>query len=188
MADSRRSRHRAKKWKAATDVLLAALLASAALQLSPIDSHRVAAIDTPAYWSPVYRDSVAKYAGRLATYQAELYSYDMGMSAAMLPVAGEAYVNRPITGIAFSVARLGSLSASVVGAVRLIKGSPNTPLDIGLLAGGLVGVVLLKWWEISDVMHSISRINEDLVRKWRIATADVEPGSIRYPTRGMSNE
>ena len=144
MADSRRSRHRAKKWKAATDVLLAALLASAALQLSPIDSHRVAAIDTPAYWSPVYRDSVAKYAGRLATYQAELYSYDMGMSAAMLPVAGEAYVNRPITGIAFSVARLGSLSASVVGAVRLIKGSPNTPLDIGLLAGGLVGVVLFS--------------------------------------------
>jgi hypothetical protein len=137
----------------------------------------------PMYFNKVWRDSVNEYHGRLTAYQQGLYSYGLAAALANLPVVGEAYVDKTGTGIAFFAGRLLALSATTVGTVRLIERKPDTPLNIGLLAGGIVSYFLLKWWEFSDVMHSVSDKNEALVKEYRVDTADIEPGSIRYPSK-----
>jgi len=133
------------------------------------------------YFNKAWRDSVAEYHGRLTAYQQELSSYDFAMSLAVLPVVGESYVDRTGAGFAFLGGRVLALAATTIGTVRLIEGKPTLPLNIGLIAGGLVSYYLLKLWEISDVMHSVSHENEALVKQYGIYTSDVEPGSIRYP-------
>ena len=166
--------------------MIAALITSTFLHIAASGTPPAAslhALDSPAYWSQTFRDSAASYRGRLEIYHQEYYSYDIGTTLAMLPIAGEAYVHKFNTGVLFSAAGLASGATSIVGAVRLIKGSPNTGLNVGLLVGGIVGVVLFKWWEVTDVLHTISRLDEELVEKWRVATEDIEPGSIRYPTK-----
>ena len=139
-------------------------------------------VDSP-YLSKAWRDSVNNYAFRKEAYHQEYYSYDWAMLFACFPVLGENFVNQPMKGIEFSAVRLGLVGAATVGTVRLIKGSSNTPLNIGLLAGGIVGYVLVKWLEITDVMHTVSHLDEDLVEKFQIATPDIIPGSIRYPRK-----
>jgi hypothetical protein len=139
--------------------------------------------EKPMYFSKPWRDSVAEYHGRLTAYHQELYSYDWATTFSRLPVAGEWYVDKTGTGIAFFAGRLLALSATTVGTVRLIERKSNTPLNIGLLAGGIVSYFLLKWWEVSDVMHTVSDKNEALVKEYNVNPADVEPGSIRFPSK-----
>ncbi len=166
-------------------MLAAILLSCSILSSSPTATNTVikVAVDSPNYMNPAWRDSVANYQGRLEAYHQEFYSYDWGMTFAMLPVIGEWYVNKTGTGIAYSAARLGALAVGTVGAIRLIGGKPNLGLNIGLLAGGIVGWFLLKWSEVSDVRHTISHLDENLVDKFGIVTPDIIPHSIRYPTK-----
>ena len=143
----------------------------------------ISVVDSPNYFNKTWRDSVAEYRGHVEAYHQEFYSYDWAMTFAMLPVAGEWYIDKTWTGIEYSLARTAAIAASTVGVVRLAEGKANTGLNIGLIAGGIIGYFLLKWSEISDVMHTISYHNEGLVEKWRIETPDIMPGSIRYPTK-----
>src|SRR5437763_1777929 len=64
------------------------------------------AVDTPSYWNKAWRDSVAEYRGRVEAYHQLFYSYDWGITFAMLPVAGEWYVDKTMTGVRFSIARV----------------------------------------------------------------------------------
>ena len=139
--------------------------------------------ETPMYFSKPWRDSVNEYHGRLMAYNQGLYSYNLATTFSRFPVAGEAYVDKTGTGIAFFAGRLLALSAATVGTVRLIEKKSDTPLNIGLLAGGIVSYFLLKWWEFSDVMHAVSDKNEALVKKYGVNPADIEPGSIRFPSK-----
>lgn len=140
-------------------------------------------VDTPNYWNQAWRDSVNEYHGRVEAYHQEFYSYDWGITFAMLPVMGEWYVDKTMTGVRFSIARGVSLGASAVGLMRMIGDKQPMALNVGLLAGGIVGWALLKWWEITDVVHTVSQRDEALVEKYRIETPDIEPRSIRYPTK-----
>jgi hypothetical protein len=160
------------------------LFASLSLPVTP----NAPAIDSPNYWNQAWRDSSAEYRGRLEAYHQELYSYDWALTFTMAPVVGDLggpglYLGKWGTGIEFFAARTAAVATATLGAVRLIGGKSNTGLNIGLLVGGLVIDGLLKWWEISDVMHSVSHSNENIVAKWRIETPDLVPGSIRYPTK-----
>jgi hypothetical protein len=139
--------------------------------------------DTAKYLSKTWRDSVLTYEGRLQSYRQELYSYDLGMTLGMLPIVGESNVGKKGAGIAYFAARTVAVAIGVVGAVRLIEGKPSFGLDIGMLVGGLAGWVGLKFSELADIRHTISERNEDLVEKWQIPTPDIEPHSIRYPTK-----
>ena len=141
--------------------------------------------DTPKYFHKAYRDSAAEYHGRVEVYRQELYSYDWGMSMAVLPIMGESYVDKLGTGIRYSIARTAAVAVATVGTVRLIRGSPYLGLNIGMLAGGIIGYFALKSSEISDVMQTVSEKNEALAEKWQIAEPDIEPGSIRSPTKPM---
>lgn len=141
--------------------------------------------DTPKYFNKAWRDSAAEYHGRVETYRQELFSYDWGMSMAVLPIMGESYVDKLGTGIRYSVARTAAVALATVGTVRLIRGSPYLGLNIGMLAGGIIGYFALKWSEISDVMQTVSEKNEALAEKWQIAEPDIAPGSIRSPTKPM---
>ncbi|MDP4199602.1 MAG: hypothetical protein Q8922_13665 [Bacteroidota bacterium] len=153
------------------------------LSVLSVLSVRSEAQEAPKYFDKAYRDSIASYRGHLETYHQEFYSYDYGMSLAMLPVAGEWYVGKMGTGIRYSIARAATVALATVGTVRLLKGSPHLDLNIGMLAGGIIGYFALKWSEISNVMHSVSEKNEALVEQYQIAEPDIVPGSIRYPTR-----
>ncbi|HWF45198.1 MAG TPA: hypothetical protein VG537_11195 [Candidatus Kapabacteria bacterium] len=160
------------------------LFASLSLPVTP----NAPAIDSPNYWNPAWRDSAAEYRGHLEAYHQEFYSYDFALSFTMVPLAGDilgegVYLGKTWTGIEFLAARTAAVATATVGAVRLIGGKSNTGLNIGLLVGGLLIDGLLKWWEISNVMHTVSHQNEDLVDKWRIETPDIVPGSIRYPRK-----
>lgn len=141
------------------------------------------AVDSPWYFDKAARDSAANYRGQVEAYRQEFVSYEWGHTFAMLPVAGEWYVDKTATGIRYSVARLGMVAISTVGAVRLIGNKPYLGLNVGLLAGGIVGWFALKASEISDVMHTISEKDEALVEKYQIKEQDIIPGSIRYPTK-----
>jgi hypothetical protein len=143
--------------------------------------------DTPKYFSKAFRDSTAEYHGRVEVYRQELYSYDWGMGMAVLPIMGESYVDKLGTGIRYSIARTAAVAVATVGTVRLIRGSPYLGLNIGMLAGGIIGFFALKSSEISDVMQTVSEKNEALAEKWQIAEPDIEPGSIRSPTKPMSD-
>jgi hypothetical protein len=145
--------------------------------------HSVLAQDSANYLNKSWRDSVANYRGRVEAYHQEFYSYDWGMTFGMLPVAGEAYVGKMGTGIAYSAARGAAVALGVVGAVRFIEGKPNFGLNLGMIAAGIVGYVGLKLWELSDIRHTVSKRDEDLVDEFGIETPDIEPHSIRYPTR-----
>jgi hypothetical protein len=170
----------ARKWKA-IDYMLHSLMLFAALSIP--SAPNVPLVDSPDYFNKAWRDSAAEYRGRVEAYHQEFYSYDLAMTFAIVPVAGEWYVDKMWTGIGFSIARTAAVATAAVGGIRLIGGKSNTGLNIGLLAGGIIGYFLFKWWEISDVMHTVSHRDEDLVEKWRIATPDIAPGSIRYPTK-----
>jgi hypothetical protein len=163
-------------------VNLPVLLTAVLIHFSPT-GHPPVVVDSPAYRNKTWRDSAALYQGRVEQYRQTAYSYDWGMTFAMLPVAGEAYVDKTSTGIRFFAARVLMGAMSAVGAVRLIGGSAHTGLNIGLLLGGLAGYVILKLWEISDVLHTVSHQNEAFAENFHIATPDLIPGSIRYPTR-----
>ena len=139
--------------------------------------------DTASYLNPAWRDSVANYRGRVEAYHQELYSYDWGMTFGMLPVAGEAYVGKTNTGILYSAARAVSLGLAGVGVVRFAAGKPSLGLNLGMVAAGIVGYVVLKLSELSDIRHTVSRKNEEFVQEFGIATPDIVPQSIRYPTR-----
>ena len=140
-------------------------------------------VDSPWYMNKAARDSAATYRGHVEAYHQEFYSYEWAHTFAMLPVAGEWYVDKTSTGIRYSVARALAVALSTVGTVRTIKGSPNLGLNIGMIAGGIIGYFWLKADEISDVMHTTSERNEALVEKWGIKEPDIMPGSIRYPIR-----
>ncbi|HEY3876881.1 MAG TPA: hypothetical protein VGM92_15555 [Candidatus Kapabacteria bacterium] len=154
----------------------------AATVLVIVGSGNAAAQDTN-YRSKTWRDSAEQYEGRKIAYEQELYSYDLGMTFGGLPIIGEAYVNKPITGIAFFAGRIVCTAASVFGAVRLIEGKPTLGFNLGLLLGGIVGYAGLKLWELADIRHTVSERNEHLVEKFQIATSDIVPHSIRYPTK-----
>ena len=139
--------------------------------------------DSANYLNPAWRDSVAKYRGRVEAYHQELYSYDWGMTFGMLPVAGEAYVGKTGTGIFYSAARAVSLGLAGAGVVRFAAGKPSFGLNLGMVAVGIVGYIALKLSELSDIRHTVSYKNEDLVQEFGIATPDIVPNSIRYPTR-----
>ncbi len=139
--------------------------------------------DSPNYWNKAWRDSVANYRGRVEAYHQEFLSYDWGMTFGMLPVAGEAYVGKMGTGIEYSAARAAAVALGVVGAVRFIGGKPNFGLNLGMIAAGLFGYVGLKLSELADIRHTVSERDEALVEKYRIEIPDIEPHSIRYPTK-----
>lgn len=137
-----------------------------------------------AYWNPAYRDSVANYAGRLQAYRFSLLSYDLGFTLSMLPVAGQWYVDNTMKGVVFSAARAGALGVSVIGVAGLFtKG--NTGRDIGFAVGGLVVYGVLKYLDIVDVQHAVSRNNEHIVEKFSIEVNDVESTSIRHPEKDI---
>jgi hypothetical protein len=144
---------------------------------------KLQAQDSAKYLDKTWRDSVLNYQGRLQSYQQELYSYDLGMTLGMLPIVGETNVGKEGTGIAYFAARTVAVAVGVVGAVRLIEGKPSIGLDIGMLVGGIAGWVGLEFSELADIRHTVSERNEDLVEKWQIPTPDIEPHSIRYPTK-----
>ena len=135
------------------------------------------------YRSKAWRDSADLYEGHKIAYEQELYSYDWGMTFGSLPIAGEAYLGNTTTGIEFMAGRVAMVAASIVGGIRLIEGKPTLGLNLGLLAGGIVGYIGLKLWELADIRHTVSERNEDLVDKFQIATPDVAPHSIRYPRK-----
>ncbi len=139
--------------------------------------------DSANYRSKTWRDSTLKYDGRLDSYRQELYSYDLGMTFGMLPIFGESYVGKEATGIAYLTGRVVAVAIGVVGAVRLIEGKPYLGLNLGMLVGGIAGWFGLKFSELANIRHTVSELNEDLVEKWQIPTADIEPHSIRYPTK-----
>lgn len=134
------------------------------------------------YWDPAYRDSVANYTYRLNAYRFELLNYDLGFSLSMLPVAGQWYVNNTTKGILYSSIRAGALAVSGIGIAGLFTAG-NTWRDVGMAAGGLILYGVLKWLDITDVQHAISRNNERIVDKFSIALEDVQPTSIRYPQK-----
>ena len=144
---------------------------------------KLQAQDSANYRSKAWRDSVLNYEQRLDSYRQELYSYDWGMTLGMLPIAGEANVGKMGTGILYSAARTAAVAISVIGVVRLIEKKPSYGLDIGMLIGGIAAWVGLKFSELADIRHTVSERNEDLVEKWQIPTPDIEPHSIRYPTK-----
>ena len=135
------------------------------------------------YLNKAWRDSVANYRGRVEAYHQELDSYDWGMTFGMLPVAGEAYVGKLGTGLLYSGARGAALAVGTVGAIRLIGGKPSIATDLGMIGAGLVGYVALKLLELANIRHEVSHQNERLVQEFDIATPDIMPHSIRYPTR-----
>jgi hypothetical protein len=143
--------------------------------------------DSTNYRSNAWRDSTLNYQQRLDSYHQDLYSYDMGMTFGMLPFVGdfvgENYVDKPGAGIAYFAARTIVAAIAVAGVVRLIERKPSIGLDIGMLVGGLAGEVGLKFSELADIRHTVSERNEDLVDTWQIPTPDIEPHSIRYPTK-----
>jgi hypothetical protein len=144
---------------------------------------KLRAQDSANYRSKAWRDSVLNYEKRLDSYRQELYSYDLGMTLGMLPYFGESNVGKGGTGIAYLAARTAAVAVSVVGAVRLIEGKHYWGLNLGMIVGGIAGWVGLKFSELADIRHTVSERNEDLVDKWQIATPDIEPHSIRYPTK-----
>jgi hypothetical protein len=144
---------------------------------------KVQAQDSANYRSKAWRDSVLNYEKRLDSYRQELYSYDLGMTFGMLPIFGESYVGKEATGIAYLTGRVIAVAIGVVGAVRLIEGKPYLGLNLGMLVGGIPGWFGLKFSELADIRHTVSELNEDLVEKWQIPTPDIEPHSIRYPTK-----
>ncbi len=148
-----------------------------------VPSGKLRAQDSAKYLDKAWRDSVLSYEARPNSYHQELYSYDLGMTFGMLPIAGEAYVGKEGTGIVYSAGRFAAVAIGVVGAVRLIERKPILGLNIGMLVGGIAGYIGLKFSELADIRHTVSERNEDLVEKWQIATPDVEPHSIRYPTK-----
>jgi hypothetical protein len=139
--------------------------------------------DSTNYRSKAWRDSVLNYEGRLQSYRQELYSYDFGMTLGILPIVGESSVGKEGAGIAYFAARTATVAIGVIGAVRLIEGKPYVGLNIGMLVGGIAGYFGLKFSELADIRHTISEKNEDLVEKFQISTPDIEPHSIRYPTK-----
>jgi hypothetical protein len=144
---------------------------------------KLRAQDSTNFRSKIWRDSVLSYEQRLDSYRQEVYSYDLGMTLGMLPYFGESNVGKEGAGIAYLAARTAAVAVGVVGAVRLIEGKPYLGLNIGMIVGGLAGWVGLKFSELADIRHTVSERNEDLVDKWQIATPDIEPHSIRYPTK-----
>ena len=139
--------------------------------------------DTANYLNKAWRDSVANYRGRVEAYHQELYSYDWGMTFGMVPVAGEAYVGKTGTGIGFSLARTAAVALSAVGLVRFIGGKSNFAVNLGMVAAGIFGYIGLKLWELADIRRTVSQKNEALVEEYGIATPDIMPHSIRYPTK-----
>ena len=135
----------------------------------------------PRIHDPRWRDSVARYDGRLTRYSQELLSYEMGTTLAILPVLGESYVDRTSAGVAFVGGRAVMAGAAVTGAVRLIGGRGSVTQGLGLILGGLLGYAALKWWEISDVLSAVSAHNEALITEYHIEPSDIAPGSVRYP-------
>lgn len=134
------------------------------------------------YWDPAYRDSVGNYTYRLHAYRFEVLNYDLGFGLSMLPVAGQWYVDNTMKGVISASARAGALAVSGIGVAGLFtKG--NGWRDAGMAVGGLIVYGVLKWMEISDVQHAISRNNERIVEKFNIALEDVQPTSIRYPQK-----
>jgi hypothetical protein len=148
-----------------------------------IPSGIVFAQDSANYWNKTWRDSAANYRGRVEAYHQEFLSYDWGMTFGMLPVAGEAYVGKTGTGIAYLAARTAAVALGVVGTVRFIEGKPNFGLNLGMIAVGIFGYIGLKLSELADIRHTVSERNEDLVEKFGIETPDIEPHSILYPTK-----
>jgi hypothetical protein len=134
------------------------------------------------YWDPAYRDSVGEYTYRLHAYRFEVLNYDLGFSLSMLPVAGQWYVDNTMKGIVYSSIRAGALAVSGIGVAGLFTAG-NTWRDVGMAAGGLILYGVLKWLDITDVQHAISRNNERIVDKFNIALEDVQPTSIRYPQK-----
>ncbi|HZK75483.1 MAG TPA: hypothetical protein VFD13_01125 [Candidatus Kapabacteria bacterium] len=145
--------------------------------------HNVLAQDSENYLNKAWRDSVANYSGRVEAYHQELLSYDWGMTFGMLPVAGEAYVGKAGTGIAYFAARGVAVAAGVVGAVRFIEGKPNFGLNLGMIAVGIFGYIGLKLSELADIRQTVSERNEDFVEHYHIEIPDIEPHSIRYPSK-----
>ncbi len=139
--------------------------------------------DSANYLNEAWRDSVANYRGRVEAYHQEFLSYDWGMTFGMLPVAGEAYVGKMGTGIEYSAARAVAVAVGVVGAVRFIEGKPNFGLNLGMVAAGIVGYIGLKLSELADIRRTVSERDEDFVEQYRIEIPDIEPHSIRYPTK-----
>lgn len=134
------------------------------------------------YWNPAYRDSVSNYAYRLHAYRFEILNYDLGLSFSMLPVMGQWYVDNTSKGIVYSAFRVGALGVSAIGVAGLFS-EGNTWRDVGFAVGGLIVYGVLKYLDIMDVQHAISRNNEHIVAKFNIATEDVQPTSIRYPEK-----
>jgi hypothetical protein len=132
------------------------------------------------YLSKRYRDSVHDYTYRVHSYRWSLLNYDLGMTLSFFPVLGEWYVDNTSRGIMFAAGRAGAAAVSVIGVAGLFtKG--NTARDIGFAVGGLAIYAVLKYLEIVDVQHAISRNNERVAQKFDVHINDVESSSIRYP-------
>lgn len=162
-------------------ILIALCLISSALygQEMKADQYTGARYDS-AYLDKRYRDSVSDYTYRLHAYRFSLLNYDLGMTLSFLPVLGEWYVDNTGKGIAFSAGRAGAAAVSVIGIAGLFS-EGNTGRDIGFAVGGAAIYAILKYLEIVDVQHAISRNNERIVEKFSIHIDDVESSSIRHP-------
>jgi hypothetical protein len=156
---------------------------SFALAVLLVPCHNIFAQDSANYLNKSWRDSVANYQGHVEAYHQEFYSYDWGMTFGMLPVAGEAYVGKMGTGIAYFAARIAAAAVGVVGAVRIIEGKPNFGLNLGMIGVSIFGYIGLKLLELTDIRHTVSERDENLVEKFRIETPDILPHSIRYPKK-----
>src|SRR5437867_4317165 len=116
-------------------------------------------VDTPSYWNKAWRDSVANYRGHLEGYHQDFYSYDWAMTFTMPPilggVAGGWYVDKLKTGILFSAAEAASALVTTYGVVRLPFGKPT--VGLGLIAGGILSFIAIKWLGIIDYQHTVSQ-------------------------------
>jgi hypothetical protein len=164
-------------------VILRRAVATSVLLVALVPFEQLRAQDSANYRRKAWRDSVLNYEQRLDSYRQELYSYDQGMTMGMLPILGESYVGKEGAGIAYLAGRTVAVAISVVGAIRLIEGKPYLGLNLGMLVGGIAGWFGLKFSELADIRHTVSERNEDLVEQWQIPMPDIEPHSIRYPTK-----
>jgi hypothetical protein len=133
--------------------------------------------------SPAWRDSVNNYAYRVNAYRQENLSYDWGMLFSFFPVAGEAYVDNTSKGFVYLGERVAAVALGTVGLIRLVRSDRTSIVDVGIIVVGVVGYAVLKYLEIRDVQHEVSRINEELVEKFAINVNDIDTASIRYPNK-----
>ena len=155
--------------------------ATALLSSELLSSRQSIEVDSP-YWNKHYRDSVNYYQGRLAAYHQEILSYDLAFAFSFLPFAAEFFLTKHTAkaGLYF-FARTAAVAAMAIGTVGLIRAQGSEVVNVVYVAAGVAAYVFFKIAEMTEVQHDVSHFNESLVSEYRIATPDIDSGSIRYP-------